>query len=140
MYRKNYTGCAGHDFSAVRSKTEKYGYIPAKKRIENLMLAGKRLTAFNAGLYMYNAGSMDSFSAVDQIALGIPFYNDELSLMEKKAYLSGLAKAKAEVDARTAGDQERLTKNQERFDRLIASLEGRTIEAKPKEDAPSETV
>lgn len=132
MIRKNYTGCVGHDFTGVKSKTEKYGYIPAKKRIENLLLAGKNLQAFNAGLYMYNAGSMDNFSAADSIALSQPFYNDELSLLERKSYLSGIKKAKAESDAKYAADAEMLKKNQERFERLIASIEKKNVSDETK--------
>ena len=124
MRRKNYSGVSGKVFT-LPSKTEKYGYIPAKKRIETLITAGKNLQAYNAGLYMYNAHSMDNFSAADAVAASQPYYNDELSLLQQKAYLSGLRKARAEADAKHKANAEELRKNEERFNRIVSMFEAK---------------
>lgn len=126
----------GRDFSDVKSKTQKYGYIPAKKQVENLLVAGKRLNAYNAGLYLYNAGSFDNFSSDDIASLSIPFYSSELDLVEKKAYLSGLSKARQERLARESDAQKR-DLVQQRFDALLQAFE-RSISSEPAEDTSSQ--
>lgn len=136
MRRKNYTGVSGKVFLKP-SKTEKYGYIPAKKRIENLITAGKNLQAYNAGLYMYNAHSMDNFSSADAVASSQPYYNDELSLLQQKAYLSGLRKARAEADERFKANAEELERNEERFNRIVSMFEAKG-EASAKPDNEKE--
>lgn len=108
-----------------KSKTEKYGYIPAKKQIENLMLAGKRLDAYRSGLYLYNAGSFDNLSMADEEALKMPFYNDELSLAEKASYMAGLKKSFSEKIATMEADDERRKQTEERFKRLEEAFVGK---------------
>lgn len=138
MRRKDYHGVPGKRFT-LPSKTEKYGYIPAKKRIENLITAGKNLQAYNAGLYMYNAHSMDNFSSADAVAASQPYYNDELSLLQQKAYLSGLRKARAEADARSKANAEELKKNEERFNKIVSMFEAKGgASAKPDNENKSD--
>lgn len=111
-----------------KSKTEKYGYIPAKKQIENLMLAGKRLDAYRSGLYLYNAGSFENLSMADEEALKMPFYNDELSLAEKASYMAGLKKSFSEKIATMEADDERRKQTEERFKRLEEAFTGKVAE------------
>lgn len=105
------------------SKTEKYGYIPARKQIENLMLAGKRLDAYRSGLYLYNAGSFENLSMADEEALKVPFYNDSLSLAEKASYMAGLRRAFAEQQANVARSEELKKADKERLERLTEAFE-----------------
>lgn len=42
-------------------KTERAGYIPAQKRIENLMLAGQRLVSSRKEMYDFPDGKIDEF-------------------------------------------------------------------------------
>ena len=105
--KSNYVPFAGHDFTGVKSKTEKKGYIPARKQIENLMLEGKKLDAYRTGRYLYNAHSFENMTSVDYASLKIPFYNDELSLAEKSAYFAGVKQAFVEKLATLNKDKAR---------------------------------
>lgn len=42
-----------------KSKTQKTGYIPAKQRVENLMLAGQRLKEYRNEQYDWPDGNID---------------------------------------------------------------------------------
>lgn len=44
------------EINSGKSQTEKAGYIPAKIRIENMMLAGQRLVAHRAEMYDFGTG------------------------------------------------------------------------------------
>ena len=44
------------EINSGESQTEKAGYIPAKIRIENMMLAGQRLVAHRAEMYDFSDG------------------------------------------------------------------------------------
>ena len=46
------------EFNSGKKLVETAGYIPAQKRIENLMLAGQRLVAYRMELYDCPAGEL----------------------------------------------------------------------------------
>lgn len=52
------------------SKTEKAGYVPAKKRIEDLINAGKRLSDYRKALYDFNEGEFDENLPIDPTRSG----------------------------------------------------------------------
>lgn len=117
----------GRDFSAVKSVTEKYGYQPTRVLIENAILSGKRLRAFNAGQYMYSADSFNNFTVADDAAITMPIYADKLTLIEKRAYIDGVRsayiqsiKGKAEDDAAKKAADEKFANISKAFEVIAA--------------------
>ena len=83
----------GKSFKHSRSHVEVYGYIPRSVQVKNMLTAGKSLDAYRSGLYLYNAGSFENFSADPSLLAAMsPVYNDKLSAFEKKAFIAGLSR------------------------------------------------
>lgn len=137
----NYRPFIGHDFSSTVSRTEKKGYIPARKQIENLILEGKKLDAYRSGRYLYNANSFENLTAVDMASLQMPFYSDELSLAEKSAYYAGVKQAYLDKLSKLSTDKTRADESKKIEDSFKSFLESvKSSFSVSKEGEPDGTV
>lgn len=137
----NYRPFVGHNFADTESKTEKKGYIPARKQIENLLLEGKKLDAYRTGRYLYNANSFQNLTTVDIASLSVPFYSDEISLVEKAAYYEGVKQAYLERLSSANKDKSRSDEARKIEDSFKSFLESvKSSFSVSKEDEPDGTV
>lgn len=82
------------------SKTERAGYIPAKARIENLMLAGQRLVNYRKELYDFQDGEEIDESFYDPTrSKGFDLADGTQLGMQAKARLEASATAAKEKKA-----------------------------------------
>lgn len=109
----------GHDFTEVKSSTQKYGYIPASQQRKDLENAGKRYDAYHAGLYLYNADGSFELGSVDAI-LSRNFYADKLTIEEQKAFLAGAKKRFDSHLAKVASDSEAVKSASEKWNKLVS--------------------
>lgn len=89
------------------SQVERAGYIPAKARIEALMLAGARLVQSRAEMYDYpNSTPDDDFRIDPTRSPNFDMVDADILKNDLKAKLSEQAKADKEKAAQAAASQE----------------------------------
>ena len=125
----------GRSFIGIKSRTEKYGYVPTRVLIENSLLSGKRFRAFNAGQFQYTAQGFNNFSIADVSALTVPLYSTELDIHEKQAFIAGVQKAYFDKIRSDKVSEDEKAAAKARFEKVMAAFEGKSTEVSAAEPA-----